>query len=669
VAFTYQTEKTLSGLFFTQAETYKDDVFLRAKMRNGGPVDEWVDMTWGDCAREVRRAGAGLLDLGLEKGDRVAIFANNQPRWIISDQAIQGSGAIGVPIYPTSTDKQLSFMLNDCKAKGIITGDEELTEQACRVKSEVPSLEFIVCMSPLDDPPDSDVHGFDELMERGAKSDGGPVKFDEARKSLTEKDTAAIIYTSGTTGEPKGAVLTHRNFMKNLDQVLEATLIQKTMERGLRFECLCHLPLCHVYGRTTDYHTQMAMNGIITFAESYQKVPENLLEVRPNVINSIPRLYEKVYEVVQIQAAKMKGPRKKVFDWAINVGSKVVDCMAEGRRIDPATSIQFVLAGLLVYDRIRKLAGMDRLVMATSGGGALSKEINYFFRSMNIQVAEGYGLTETSPVLTWNALEFYEPLPDNWIYRKALDWLLDTMVVAQSKGKNPAGNPINALKLAAASNLIIHRMVMRPGTVGRPCKDTEIKIAEDGEILARGPQVFDRDKGYFNRPDLTEEAFTEDGFYKTGDIGHFDKDGFLVITDRKKELLVTAGGKNVAPHPIELDLTLDPYIEQAIVVGDGRKYLAALIVPSFENLERWAKERGIKYSGREDLINNPEVGKMYDEKVKKVNDELPRYEQLKKYRLLPVEFTEETGELTPTLKMKRRVIYEKFADEIEKCYQ
>ncbi len=669
MAFTYQTEETLSGLFFAQAEKFKHDVFLRAKIRNGSPADEWVDMTWSDCAKEVRRAGAGLLDLGVEKGDRVAIFADNQPRWIISDQAIQGSGAMGVPIYPTSTDRQLSFILNDSKAKGIITGDEKLMEQAYRVKEEVPSLEFIACMSTVDDPPDGAVLGFDELMEKGIKSDGGPERFDETRKNLKPDDTAAIIYTSGTTGEPKGAVLTHKNFMRNIDQVLEATLVQKTMERGVRFECLCHLPLCHVYGRTTDYHTQMAMNGIVTFAESYQKVPENLLEVRPNMINSIPRLYEKVYEVVQMQSAKMKGPQKKVFDWAMKVGRKVVDYMAEGKRIDPATSVQFVLSGLLVYDRIRKLAGMDRLVMATSGGGALSKEINYFFRSMNIQIAEGYGLTETSPVLTWNALEFSEPLPDTRLHKKALDWLLDTMVVAQSKGKNPAGNPLNALKLATASNLVIHHMVMKPGTVGRPCRETEIKIAADGEILARGPQVFDRDKGYFNRPDLTDEAFTEDGFYKTGDIGYFDKDGFMVITDRKKELLVTAGGKNVAPHPIELDLTLDPYIEQAIVVGDGCKYLSALIVPSFENLEKWAHKSAIKYSNREELVNKPEVREIYDEKVKKVNEELPRYEQLKRFRLLPVEFTEEGGELTPTMKMKRRVIYDKFADEINKCYE
>lgn len=665
----YQTEKTVIGMFFTQAEKYKYDDFLVAKLKRGKPVNEWIPMSWSDVATEVRRTGAGLIGKGINKGDRVAIFAHNRPRWVISDLGIQGAGAIGVPIYPTSTDKQLAFILNDCKARAIITGDKELTEQALRVKAETPSVEFIVSMEPVEDPPDPCVIDFDELMNQGARSEEARAEFDKRWRELTPDDDAAIIYTSGTTGEPKGVVLVQSNFMAQTDMLLDTTLTKRMMERGIRLFSLCHLPLCHIYGRTADYYVQMAMGGKIYFAESIKKVPENLLEVRPQMLITIPRLFEKIYEIVQVRSKKMQGVQKKVFDWAISVGSKVVDHMENGVKMPTPLAVQFALANVLVYDKIKKMAGLDRLVLASNGGGALSRDTNRFFRSMNIQVAEGYGLTETTSAVTWNTTEFMEPLPDTWLYKKVLDWLIDCMVVMQGKGKDPFGDPIGFLKMTVVSQLLIPKLVMKPGTVGRPCKNTEIKIAPDGEILAKGPQVFRRDKGYFNRPDLTAEVFTEDGFFMTGDIGEFDKDGFLKITDRKKELIVTAGGKNVAPHPIELALTFDTLVEQACVIGDGKKYISALIVPQFELLEKLAKEKGITFSSREELVSKPEIKKIYEEIVERANKNLARYEQVKKFCLLPVAFSEETGELTPTQKIKRRVIHEKFAKEIMSCYE
>lgn len=667
--YAYQTEKTTCGLFFAQAAKYRDKPFLYAKLRGGVPCNEWMDMLWSDVAREVRRMGAGLIDLGVRKSDRVAIFAHGRPRWIISDLAVQGSGAVGVPIYPTSTDKQLAYILNDCKARGLVAGDKTLMEQALRVKAEVPSLEFIVSMAPVDDPPDPCIIDYDHLQDRGVKSQAAEEEFDTRRSALTGDDVSAIIYTSGTTGEPKGVVLTQSNFMSDVEMLLDTTLTQRMMERGINFSSLCHLPLCHIYGRTSDYHVQMAMGGRIYFAESYAKVPENLREVRPQMLITIPRLYEKVYETVMVKKSKMKGVERKFFDWGIKVGNQVVDYMSKGEKIPFLVSSQFALASVLVYDKIRKAAGLDRLVLAGSGGGALGKDTNRFFRSMNIQLAEGYGLTETTSAVTWNTTEFLKPLPDKWIYKKSLDWLLDTMVVMQGKGKNPFSSPIGFLKMTVVSQLIIPKLVMKPGTVGRPCKNTEIKIAEDGEILARGPQVFQRDKGYFNRQDLTAEVFTPDGFFMTGDIGHFDKDGFVSITDRKKELIVTAGGKNIAPHPIELALTMDPYIEQACVIGDAKKYISALLVPQFELLEKWAKEKGISYSSQQELVCKPDVIRFYEEKVEKSNNDLAKYEQIKKFRLLPASFSEETGELTPTHKVKRRVINQKFAKEITSCYQ
>ncbi len=669
MAHAYQTEKTLSSLFFKQAEKFANDQFLFGKFEKGIPKDKWVGMSWREVAEEVRNAGAGLIEMGISKGDRAAIFAHGRPRWVIADQAIQGAGGWGVPIYPTSTDDQLAYILNDCQAWGIFAGDEHLLEQVLRVKPKTPALKYIFCMTPVNPKPDPSVINFDELMEKGAKSDRALAEFEARRKALTGDDVLAIIYTSGTTGEPKGAVLTQSNFVSDIYMMLDATVTNKMIERGVRLASLCHLPLCHIYGRTSDYHVQIAMAGQMWFAESYSKVPQNLLEVRPQMLITIPRLYEKVYEMVNVQSTRMGGFSKKVFDWAIRVGNEVVDHLSTGRKLPPLLALKFGIAASLVYDRVRKAAGLERLVFAGSGGGALSKETNRFFRAMNIQVVEGYGLTETTSAITWNSLEFLKPMPDKWIYRKALDYLVDTMVVMQSQGKSAFAHPIGMLKLTLASNLVLPQMVQKPGTVGRACKDTEIKIAEDGEILARGPQVFNRDKGYYNRPDWTAECFTPDGFFKTGDIGQFDADGYLTITDRKKEILVTAGGKNIAPHPIELALTLDNYTEQACVIGDAKKYISALLVPQFELLEKWAKKQGITFSSREELVKHPEVIKFYGEKVEKVNEKLARYEQIKKFLLLPVAFSEESGELTPTQKIKRRVVHKKFGKEIDSCYE
>ncbi len=664
----YLTARSLSELFFTQAEKYKDDVFMRAKLEGGLPSKEWKITTWGEAADQARNLGAGLVELGIVKGDRVAIFSHNRPRWVISDQAIQAAGGWGVPIYPTSTDHQLSYILNDCKAKAVVVGDNGLLEQAVRVKPDVPSLESIIAMFPVEDPPEPSVIDYDSLLKRGAASKSAGEELESRRKSLGPDDVAAIIYTSGTTGEPKGAVLTQKNFLSENEMLLDAPITNKMVERGVRLCTLCHLPLCHIYGRTSDYHVMMSMAGEMHFAESYQKVQENLFEVRPQMLITIPRLYEKVYDEVKKTSNKLTGVSKKLFDWSLAVGEEVVDHMSRGEKMPPSTAIKFALANTLVFSNIRKKSALDRLVFAGSGGGALSEDICRFFRALNLQIGEGYGLTETTSAVSWNAVDFFEEPPDTWAYRKGLDWLVDTMVIMQSQGKNPYSNPVGMLKLTFAANVIIPLMIMKPGTVGRPCKNTEIKIADDGEILVKGPQVFDRDKGYFNRPDLTDEVFTDDGFFMTGDIGHFDQDGFLIITDRKKELLVTAGGKNVAPHPIELKLTLDPMIEMACVVGDKKKYLSALLVPSFEELERWAKKNGIEYSSAEELVAIPRVKELFKDIVAEVNMGLARYEQIKNFCVLPAAFSEETGELTPTQKMKRRVIYDKYCEEIDSCY-
>ena len=668
VAYPYATEDTQVGLFFKQAEKFKNDVFMRAKFKYGLPCEERTDITWEKTAEEVRCLGAGLIGKGIEKGDRIGIFSHNRPRWIIADQAIQGAGAIGVPIYPTSTDHQLTFILNDCEAKTLIVGDELLLEQALRIMGEAPALEFIVCLSPLTNSSDNCVIDYNALIKEGKDSSSAAEQFAQQRAQLTGSDTAAIIYTSGTTGNPKGVVLSQANFKAQTDILINTPLPQKFLEKNIRLESLCFLPLCHVMGRTTDYHLQLALGTTINFAESMKTIQKDLLEVRPNILFSVPRLYEKVYEGVNLHAQKLTGSEKKWFDWAMRTGDEASDYMIVGEPLPPALGIKFMLANLFVYHKIRQMVGFDRLVVAGSGGAALSREITKFFRSMNITITEGYGLTETTSAISSNAPVFTEPLPDKWIYRKAMDWLVDTMVVMQGSGKSPFSTFKGALKMMVVSKKISPRFIIKPGFVGRPCQDTQIKIAEDGEVLAKGPQIFSRGNGYFKQPAKTEEVFTEDGFFRTGDIGEIDEDGFLKITDRKKELIVTSGGKNIAPHPIEMALNLNMYIDQACVTGDGRNYITAIIVPNFELMKDFVREKGIAFDGEDDLVSTPEIVRFFEDQVAKVNQGLARYEQVKKFHLLSQPFSEETGELTPTQKMKRRVIYEKYGNEINSLY-
>ncbi len=641
---------------------------MRAKFHKGKSCHEWRNITWNEAAQAARQMGAGLIAMGINSNDRIAIFAHNRPRWIISDQAVQGAGAVGVPIYPTSTDKQLTFILNDCQAKAVIAGDQALMDQALRVKPEVPSLRFIVCMGPVKKNADENILAYDTLLKKGAASPAALTQFEQRRKALTEENIGTIIYTSGTTGNPKGVVLTQANFKAQTDVLISTPILQKLLERNIRLESLCFLPLCHVMGRTSDYHLQMALGTTICFAESIQQIQKNIQEIKPQVLFSVPRLYEKIFEAVKVHSGKLNGAPKKIFNWALATGQQASDHMIAGTPLPPALGVKFALANALVFDRVRKVIGFDRLVIAGSGGGALPGDITKFFRSMNITITEGYGLTETTSAISSNAPVFVEPLPDKWIYRKAMDWLIDVMILTQGNGICPFKSAKGILKMTVASKLILPRFIIKPGYVGRPCKDTKIKIAEDGEILVKGPQVFFPQMGYYQNQDKTREVFTADGFFKTGDIGEFDAEGFLKITDRKKELIVTSGGKNIAPLPIEMALVIDLFIDQACVVGDGKNYITALIVPQFDLLKQMAKERNIRFSSVEDLIRAPEILRFFDEKIAKINQSLARYEQIKKYRLLAKPFSEETGELTPTQKMKRRVIHEKYGMEIDALY-
>ena len=446
--------------------------------------------------------------------------------------------------------------------------------------------------------------------------------------------------------------------------------MRKQRELGLHLTFLVHLPMCHVFGRTSDYHVgALQQSGILVFAESFEKIPKNILEVRPNVLISIPRLWEKIYDTTRSIVSRQDKRVQSIFNWATRMGEKYCEAMATATRLGFLDMLQFALANILVFNKIKKTAGLDRVVLGISGGGKLSKDVCVFIRALGIQLAEGYGLTETSPVINFNEPEFatsFDISKASWFQKKMLDLTVDLMVTKQAQGLSPYTNPLRALSLSLSYNTIAYKLQIKPGTVGRPTLWTEEKIAEDGEILVKGPQVF---QGYWNLPDATKEAFTEDGWFKTGDIGEFDKDGFLTITDRKKELFVTSGGKNIAPHPIELALTAKPYIDQVCLIGDARKYISALIVPDFQELHRFSKHNGIPACSDKDLLANEQVKELIQKQVDEVNEALPRYEQIKYYKLLDKPFSVETGELTPTLKLKRRIVFEKFKDDIESMYK
>ncbi len=666
---TYRTD-TICGIFHTQALRYGDRVeLLRAKFdRKGDPCGTWHSRNWKETREETIAFARGLIALGLNQGDRVVIFSESRPRWIIADQAIQACGAIGVPLYSTLTVEELRYMTSDSGARIIIVSTQDKGEMVLQTQAQGVPVEAIIVMGSWNGATSEGVYTFDDVMALGRRRVGNE-EVERRIQAVVPEDVASIIYTSGTTGRPKGAVLTQKNWVANLHQCSNSTFFCRQRERGLHMTHLVHLPLCHVFGRTSDYHVGALRQGsILIFAESFEKIPENLLEVRPNAIVSIPRLWEKIYDATQSIVSRQGTTKQSIFKWAMGLGEKYADAMATATKMRHLDLAQFALANMLVFNTIRKTAGLDRVVLGISGGGKLSKEVCVFIRALGIQLSEGYGLTETSPVINFNEPDFnssYDVSKAGWFANKMIDLTLELMVAKQARGLSPYTNPIRSLGLSLAYHTVAHKLQVKPGTVGKPVLWTEEQIAEDGEILVRGPQIC---RGYWNLPEATAESFTEDGWFKTGDIGTFDPEGFLLITDRKKEIFITSGGKNIAPHPIELLLTGKSYIDQACLIGDARKYISALIVPDFQKLRRFAKQNDIPAGSDTDIISNEQVKTLLKRQVDEVNETLPRYEQIQYHTVLNKPFSIESGELTPTLKIKRRVVLEKFKDEIEAMY-
>ncbi len=560
----------------------------------------YVPISTAELAERVRRLAAALDGLGVEPGERVALMAENGPHWPAVDFATLCSGAVLVPIYPTLTADQAAYVANDCGARVFFVQGRERLEGLLGERQDMPKVETLVLID--DEPEGTESLSFSSLLESTPPADRA--EFERRLKRAQPDDLATFIYTSGTTGNPKGVMLTHRNIVSNVVSCLQVMDIQRD------FTALCFLPLSHSFERTVDY-IYFYRGVTIAYAESVQTIAQNFLEVRPHVFVSVPRVYEKVMAKVQESVASSPPLKQKIFRWAEGVAQQALPYRLRQRRPGGLLGLKLALADRLVFSKIKARLG-DRFQFAMSGGAPLARELAEFFWGAGIEIYEGYGLSETAPVLTVN-----------------------------------------------------RRGATKPGAVGPPLPEVELRIAEDGEVLARGPNIM---KGYHNLPEETAEAIDAEGWFHTGDIGEIDEDGFLSITDRKKEIIVNAYGKNVAPAPIENALKSSRFIGQAVIIGDRRKLLSALLVPDFETLAAWAKRQGLDAEDRAALLRQPAVIELFKGEVDEVNRNLARYEQVRIWELLGEDFTVETGELTPTQKIKRRVINQKYGEVIERMY-
>jgi long-chain acyl-CoA synthetase len=585
---------TLSELFLKAASYNKPDCLLT---KVGG---SYQPMSTAELVDRVRRLSKALLELGVEHGDRVALMSESGPHWPTVDFATLCSGAVLVPIYPTLLPDQAAYIAKDCGAKVVVAETTSHLEGLLAHAAELPQVRrFVLIEGESGDPR---VTTFAALLARGAGYDAE--EFERRARAVSPEDLATFIYTSGTTGTPKGVMLTHRNIATNVTDGGSVLRIEG------RYTALSFLPLSHSFERTVDYIYFLA-GSTIAYAESVALVAQNMQEVKPHVFVSVPRVYEKFYARVQEGVAAGSPIKQKLFAWAVAKGREALPWRLEHRRPPGLLGWQLKLADKLVFSKIHARLG-GRFEFAVSGGAPLARDLAEFFWGAGVPIYEGYGLSETAPILTVNTKD--------------------------------------AVKL---------------GTVGRAIPNVEVTIAADGEILARGPNIM---KGYWGMEKETAEVIDADGWFHTGDIGEIDAEGFVRITDRKKELIINAYGKNVAPAPIESSLKSSRYIGQAVVIGDRRKFLSALLVPDFDALKGWAERQGLGAPGAAELVGLPAVRALIGQEVEAVNSRLAGFERIVAWELLPNELTLETGELTPTQKVKRRVINQKYGAVIDRLY-
>jgi long-chain acyl-CoA synthetase len=568
------------------------------RFKRGGT---WHDVSWNEHLAMVRAVAKALMALGVKKGDRVNILGQTRLEWVQSDFGIGACGGVTVGIYPSSLGPECAYIANHCDAEVLFVENQEQLEKMLQVRAETPAIKHVVRWDGPGDPA-SDVLGWQEFLEKGtAISDD---ELDQRAAAIRPDDLASLVYTSGTTGVPKGVMLTHDNLLFTGGSVGESLYHEP------HFVTLLFLPLAHVFARLIAFVALYA--GLtLAFAESIQAVGENLKEVKPHFIASVPRVYEKVFGKITSGVEEAGGLKEKLFNWAVGVGRQVSVLQQAHKPVTGLLKLKHALADKLVLQKIQAAMG-GRLVYAISGAAPLNKEIAEFFHACGVLILEGIGMTENTSFSNVNR--------------------------------------INNNKF---------------GTVGQPGPGVEQKIAEDGEVLFRGRNVM---KGYFKNDEATAETIDSDGWLFTGDIGEIDAEGFLKITDRKKDLIVTAGGKNVAPQRIERIMRTSHFISQVVAIGDKRKFISALVTLDPETLPGWAEKKEIAYGDLAELADNPEVIKLIGGEIEERNRQLASFETVKTFRILPRDLTIETGDMTPSLKIKRKVVLKKYADLVEQLY-
>ena len=567
----------------------------------------YISWSWNEMDDMVRKIGCFLLKRGIKKNEKIGIFSENRWEWWASDLATLSIGATDVPIYATDSADEALFILKDSDVRICFVSTADHLARVLSVKKKLPKLQLIVTFDKQDGKK-KDVISLADALEEGAayKRQGD---FDKRAKEVKMSDLATIIYTSGTTGTPKGVMLSHSNFVNNTLQSIDA-FSTNLNDDDLFFSIL---PLSHALERTTGFYVPLFFGIPVAFVQDVSKtLLEDLAVIRPTVMVSVPRIFEKIHAAVLSKLADASPIKKGIFGWAMKIAQKNIPYNCNNKPRGPLFAKQYDLADKMIFSKLRAAVGFDNLNFVISGGGPLSVSDAEFFLGMGIKLCEGYGLTETSPVTNANRSFF-----------------------------------------------------IKQGTVGPALKDTQIKISDDGEILIKGPQVM---VGYYKDKAATKATFTKDGFLKSGDKGTIDQDGFLAITGRIKDVIITAGGKNIAPQVIEGRLKSSLYIEQVALIGDRRKYLSSLIVPEFTELAKWAKKNGVTASDRVALINNEKIIALIDSEIKTLMQSFARVEQIRRFTLLPNDWTQDSGELTPSLKVKRHVIEEKYVEQIEAMY-
>jgi len=597
-------ETSVPAVFQNNVEKFGDKAVVAYKNKEG----VYTDISWNEMNEMVRSLGYFLLSRGVQPGDKVSVFSPNRYEWWVTDLAILSIGAVNVPIYATNSAEESRYILENADVKMCFVATKEHMDKILEVKPKLPNLGEIISFDELAAPA-GEVIELKAALKEGSEHPNA-AEFDKRINSIDSMEMATIIYTSGTTGDPKGVMLSHNNFLANVRQCYSVD--PPIFDRAPQMSFLSFLPLAHSFERTVGYYLPLSYGIKTYFAEDFSRILDNFQEVRPTCIVSVPRLYEKVHTGIVSKVSGAPPVKKALFNWAMGIAKANLPYICNDKERTGFFAFKYNLANKIIFSKLKDALGMDKLEFAFSGGGPLSVSDAEFFLGMGIKVIEGYGLTETTPVTNTNK---------------------------PSK--------------------------IKPGHIGIAVKDTQVRIGEGGELQIKGPQVM---MGYYKNEDATKESFTEDGFFKTGDIAEMDEDSYVKITGRIKDLIITSGGKNISPQNIENSLKASPFIEQVAVIGDNRKYLSALIVPSFGDLESWAKEKEIAFNSRKELIENTAVKELFAGEIEENTKNYARVEQIRKFSLLDTEWSQETDELTPTLKLKRRVVNDKYAGIIDNMY-